>query len=476
MAGRHWDFIRECLIPLRKDLAALGQPLIVRVGEAVAVLEHLRCTHGMTSLHSHEETGTAWTFARDLAVQRWARQHGIPLREVPSNGVVRRLRSRDGWAALRDARMAQPLVPVPEHLPPVDGLDPGPLPSAEALGIAPDPCPDRQWGGSPLATDLLESFLTQRGRDYTPAMASPVTGFDACSRLSPHLAWGSISMRQVQHRLDRHQAALRGQPPEHRKGWTSAARSFGSRLYWRCHFIQKFEDEPAIEHHNINRAFDGMREEAFSEAHFQAFVAARTGYPFVDACLRALQATGWMNFRMRAMLMSFAAYHLWLHWREPALHLARLFTDYEPGIHFSQCQMQSGVTGINTPRIYSPIKQSQDQDPEGHFIRRWVPELAGLQGKSIHEPWKARPLELEAANIRMGETYPLPIVDHATAMKAAKDRLFAYRRQEGFQEASAKVYQKHGSRKRPSDRGDGFPSRGGRRSRKPGADQGQLDL
>ena len=92
--------------------------------------------------------------------------------------------------------------------------------------------------------------------------------------------------------------------------------------------------------------------------------------------MRALIETGWVNFRMRAMLVSFASYHLWLHWKEPALHLARMFTDYEPGIHYAQVQMQSGTTGMNTVRCYSPVKQGMDHDRDGEFARRWLPELA----------------------------------------------------------------------------------------------------
>ena len=111
------------------------------------------------------------------------------------------------------------------------------------------------------------------------------------------------------------------------------------------------------------------------------------GYPFIDACMRALKQRGWINFRMRAMLVSFASYHLWLDWRLFRDWLACQFIDYEPGIHYSQIQMQSGLTGINTLRIYNPVKQGMDHDPAGVFIREWVPELKGIVGEAIHQPW-----------------------------------------------------------------------------------------
>ncbi len=207
-----------------------------------------------------------------------------------------------------------------------------------------------------------------------------------------------------------------------------ALRGFSSRLRWHCHFMQKLEDEPAIEWRNVARSVDGLRPgdgfhpSAIDQERLQAWREGRTGYPMVDACMRKLCATGWLNFRMRAMLVSFAAYHLWLHWREPGLFLARQFLDFEPGIHWSQMQMQSGTTGVNTLRIYSPTKQARDQDPQGLYIRQWVPEIGST-------------------------SYPAPIVDERVAVAAAKESLYGLRRtSESHAEAQA-IQQKHGSRK-----------------------------
>jgi deoxyribodipyrimidine photo-lyase len=163
--------------------------------------------------------------------------------------------------------------------------------------------------------------------------------------------------------------------------------------------------------------------------------------------MRALTATGWLNFRMRAMLVSFVSYDLWQHWREPALILARRWVDYEPGIHYCQFQMQSGTSGNRTIRIYNPIKQGQQHDPAGEFIRRWVPELASVSGAFIHTPWLMARSAQEQAGCRIGTHYPAPIVDHEAAQRRARAAIAAVRARPETREETMAVYAKHGSRR-----------------------------
>jgi deoxyribodipyrimidine photo-lyase len=438
-SARQWAFVTEALATLRDDLAALGQPLILRMGDAVAELSRLCARHRITRMISHEETGTDWSFARDRRVGAWARGAGVEWIELPQSGVIRRLRSRDGWQGRRDAFMraeqAQPhaLAPLAADIPTLEHL-----PDARALRLAPDPCPHRQRGGRYGAERALESFLTVRGQGYRVQMSSPLTAERACSRLSPHLALGTLSVRQV----EQARQAARGQGG----AWGPALNSFAKRLAWRDHFIQKLEDAPDLDRTCLHPAHEGLRPRDPDATLLAAWAQGETGVPYIDACMRYLRATGWLNFRARAMLMSFASYHLWLDWRTTGQHLARMFTDYEPGIHWSQCQMQSGTTGINTIRIYNPVKQGHDHDPEGRFIRAWVPELAQVPLTHLHSPWTLPDIA------RLAPRYPAPLVDLGTAQARARDALWGLRAQAGFRDVAAGVVHKHASRAKDSDR------------------------
>lgn len=456
-SARQWMFTAEALQSLRSELARLGQPLIIRKGEAVHELSRLCRTNGITRMISHEETGNAWTFARDKRVASWAAANGVSWEELPQCGVVRRLPTRDAWQRLRNSFMRQPLQDSPAALAPltqeISTLER--LPDARALSMASDLCAHRQDGSHRAAALALETFLSSRGARYRVAMSSPVSAERACSRLSPYLALGVLSVRQVEQarraaRLHHHGDA----------GWHAALNSFAKRLAWRDHFIQKLEDEPSLEYRCLHPAHEKLRPRESDAARLRAWELGETGVPFVDACMRYLQATGWLNFRMRAMLMSFASYHLWLDWRSTGPILARMFTDYEPGIHWSQVQMQSGTTGINTIRIYNPVKQGHDQDSTGTFIRRWVPELNTVPIAHLHTPWT-----WNDGAARLQARYPAPIVDLAQASAYARETLWSLRKQAGFQTVARAVAHKHASRAHTSDRSSAQATRAARRKR-----------
>lgn len=432
-SARHWGFVAESLAELRRHLAALGAPLVVRTGDAVEVLAALAARHGVTRIVSHQETGTQWSFARDRRVAAWARQAGIVWEELPQAGVRRGARDRAGWAGLRDGFMAAPVLPPPA-LSAVPGAEPGMIPSAAALRLAADRCPHRQAGGRTAGLALMDSFLASRGEGYLAAMSAPGTGERACSRLSPHLAWGTLSAREVDQSARARAEARPG------GAWGGSLAGFRNRLAWRDHFLQRLEDVPDLEARALSAAAEALRPREPDAARLAAWAAGETGLPFVDACIRYLAATGWLNFRARAMLMAVASYQLWLDWRATAPVLARAFTDYEPGIHWSQAQMQSGVTGINAPRIYNPVKQGQDHDPTGAFTRAWVPELAAVPDIWLQEPWK-----WPGARGLLGRRYPEPVVDPEAAARAARAAIGVLRRAPEARDEAEVIEARHGS-------------------------------
>jgi deoxyribodipyrimidine photo-lyase len=446
---QHWDFLLATLSELRVRLERRGIPLLLRTGRCPDVFDALWAAQPFAGLWAHAETGNALSYARDRRVRAWATGRAVPFRELPSGGVQRRLLSRDGWAEQWDATMRVPLRRPPRQSPHALTIERGVIPPPSAVGVrawaARDPVPA---AGERAAHHSLQEFLTTRGVDYRRAMSSPVTGPAACSRLSAHLAFGSLSGRQCWQAAQRRRAELSAERGADGR-WLGVISSFTSRLAWRDHFMQKLEDQPSIEFEDFVPAFRGVRPLLPDAERLAAWNEGRTGLPFVDACMRMLRATGWLNFRMRAMLVSVATFPLWLDWRAVAQALAPHFLDYEPGIHYSQVQMQSGTTGINTIRVYNPIKQGLEHDPTGDFVRRWVPELAGIVGADVHTPWAMPPMLRDLAGLRLGRDYPAPIVDPVVATREAKARFFAWRASAAVQSQAQAVLVRHGSRRAP---------------------------
>ncbi len=447
----HQVFINQSLEELERSLAPLGGHITYRRGSMVEVLSSLHDEIDIETLWSHEETGNYRTFERDQRVAECLEELGIRWVEIPQFGVFRPHGDRDGWAKRWDARMQEPLTAPPAKIVPVEGVDRGAICSPEELGLATSQKTEAMKGGEIRAWEVLESFLEERGVNYRKDMSSPVEGWTGCSRLSPYLAYGNISMRSTYQRMRERIEELREREKNDEPvdtNWFKSLSSFEGRLHWHCHFMQKLEDEPELEFRAMSNVFDDIRWQDWNQEYFDAWCEGRTGYPMVDACMRCLHATGWLNFRMRAMLVSFASYHLWLDWRPTARYLAKQFLDYEPGIHFTQFQMQSGVTGINAIRIYSPTKQVKDQDPDGVFIRKWVPELSKVPKKYLAEP-ATMPEEIQAeAGCLIGEDYPHPIVEHRKVYSKAKDRIWTVRKTPEAKKEADRVYQKHGSRRR----------------------------
>ena len=441
----HLDFINDSLNDLSIKFKKQNSHLNIFHGESVKVLKSLINRYSIKDIYSHYEVRDLKTKLINNAVNSLCLANGVKWHQFQRNGVVKGLKNRDGWAYLWNKQMNVPLIQNPnllnfKKLDRSEGMK-----KTEDLRISRTGYYKEFEGGEEAGKLQLEKFLSENGYAYSKNISSPLTAPTSCSRLSSYITYGNLSMRYIVKETQKRQVALREK--KIRNGWLGSLSAFSSRLRWHCHFIQKLEMQPSLENTNMVRSFDKIRTKPNTEF-FKCWSEGEVGFPMVDACMRFLKKNGWINFRMRAMLVSFASYNLWLDWRVTSKFLSKYFIDYEPGIHYNQFQMQSGVTGINAIRIYNPTKQQADHDSGGLFIKKWIPELKDVPNDYLQYPHLMSNLLQKKTGCIIGKSYPAPIVDLKLSSLMARKKIFSIKSLDITKKQSSIAYEMHGSRRK----------------------------